>query len=333
MSYDKEIYDEVSRLFALKRSRSKNRLRARKQEVYSKLPRIKTIESELSGLGISVARAVLSGSKDVTLLIEGLRQRSLSLRREQELLLASAGFDKNYLFPEVECDTCLDEGYVDGKMCACFKKALGKALYGKLNSRSPLSLASFETFKLSFYPEEKEPGTHVTQRDRMREIFGYCKSYAKDLCPDSPSLYMTGATGLGKTHLSLAIAGAAIEKGMNVLYNSWQNLLSDLEREKFGQSEIDAGGDTMSALLSCDLLILDDVGTEFQNSFGVSALYHVINTRMNAKKPTIISSNLTPKEIRERYGERVMSRLTGEYILLRFAGNDIRQILCSIDAG
>ena len=328
MPYDREIFSEVSRQFAKKRQRAKIEYKNHLQEVYEKVPRIRQIDAELSKTSVEVARSILGGGEDIAATMEGLRQRNLSLQSERESLLVSHGFPRGYLKTQYECEKCEDEGYVDGKMCHCFKSALKKETFDRINAHSHLSLASFDTFRLDYYPDQKDAGANITQRDRMKEILGYCQCYARDVSHRSPSIFMTGSTGLGKTHLSLAIANSAISRGMNVVYNSWQNLLNDIEREKFGYGE-SSPADTMESLISCDLLILDDVGAEFINNFDLSALYNVINSRMNAKKPTIISSNLSPKEIKEKYGERVMSRLTGEYIMLRFAGNDIRQILNS----
>ena len=156
----------------------------------------------------------------------------------------------------------------------------------------------------------------------MREIFEYCRCYADDFGKCSDSLFMHGATGLGKTHLSLAIANVVVEKGFEVIYGSAQNLLSSLEREKFGGGS----GEMEKELLDCDLLIIDDLGSEFSTQFTVACIYNIINTRINLGKPVIISTNLTGEELEAKYTQRITSRIIGSYVSLLFIGKDIRQL-------
>ena len=157
----------------------------------------------------------------------------------------------------------------------------------------------------------------------MSEILEYCKCYAEDFSPDSESLYMHGATGLGKTHLSLAIANVVAEKGFRVIYDSAQNLLSSLEKEKFSYSN---SGEREKEVLECDLLIIDDLGSEFSTQFTTAAVYNIVNTRNNRSKPVIISTNLTDTELEAKYSQRITSRIIGEYVSLLFIGRDIRQL-------
>ena len=158
----------------------------------------------------------------------------------------------------------------------------------------------------------------------MAGNYRYCKNYADNFSLKSPSLILYGATGLGKTHLSLAIAGEVIGKGFGVIYGSAQNLLNRLENEKFGRSGQD--GDTLSLLLECDLLILDDLGAEFSTAFTLSAIYNIINSRMLASLPTIISTNLEPGELDKKYDQRIASRILGSFTPVYFCGRDIRQL-------
>ena len=160
-------------------------------------------------------------------------------------------------------------------------------------------------------------------RKKMEEILHYCEKYADEFSTESKSICMSGQTGVGKTHLSLSIAKVVISKGFNVIYGSSQDLLRDVEREHFGKSNDDK--DALGSLLGCDLLIMDDLGTEFESSFYNSVIYNVINSRLNRGLPTIISTNLSLSELESRYSDRVVSRLM-VYDFLRFVGSDIRQI-------
>jgi DNA replication protein DnaC len=153
-------------------------------------------------------------------------------------------------------------------------------------------------------------------------VLEYCKNYAEDFGTDSESLYLHGATGLGKTHISLAIANTVAEKGYSVIYDTAQNILSSLEREKFGHNN---NGEREKEILECDLLIIDDLGSEFSTQFTVAAIYNIINTRLLSSKPTIISTNLSIDELTDRYTPRVTSRIVGCYTIKQFKGSDIRQ--------
>ena len=178
----------------------------------------------------------------------------------------------------------------------------------------PLKESKFSNFNTDLYPE--------ADRENMREILEFCIGYAQQFSPDSKSLLFFGRTGLGKTHLSLAIASAAIERGYGVIYGSSQNFLNQIQDEAFGRKD----GDSLNAILDCDLLILDDFGTEFTSSYISSAVYNIINTRILRGKPTIINTNLSLSEINSTYGERIFSRIIGNYVIKQFTGKDIRQI-------
>ena len=160
----------------------------------------------------------------------------------------------------------------------------------------------------------------------MKEILDFCRDYAADFATDSPSLLLYGATGLGKTHLSLAIASEAVKKGYGVIYGSAQNLMSRLEKEHFSSGRNSEYEGSEQALLECDLLIIDDLGAEFSTQFTVAELYNIINTRIMSRLPVIISTNLTPDGLEQKYTQRITSRIIGNYITLYLCGKDIRQI-------
>jgi DNA replication protein DnaC len=195
--------------------------------------------------------------------------------------------------------------------------------YSSLCSDFPLERSTFDTFNLGFYSKRADPKTGVVPYTRMEEVLNYCKQYAADFDMHSPSLFLYGETGLGKTHLSLAIAGVVTQKGYGVIYGSAQNLLDRLEREHFK----DVSEGASEAILGCDLLILDDLGAEFSTQFSVATVYNIINTRLLSGKPVIISTNLTVKELEKRYTRRITSRIFGTYTTLAFCGSGVRQML------
>ena len=201
-------------------------------------------------------------------------------------------------------------------MCSCFREALFRAGVARSGLGRLPERQSFDNFSLSYYPDAEE----------MRAVLGYCRRYAEQFSENTcESILLTGATGLGKTHLSTAIGQEVIRRGYDCVYVSAQNLLSDFEFERFGRSYRDDSPDRTEDYFNCDLLIIDDFGTEMGNQFTVASLYNLINSRMNAGKPIIINTNLTSSEIRGRYDDRIASRLFGEFIFFRIRGTDIRQ--------
>jgi DNA replication protein DnaC len=257
--------------------------------------------------------------------IDSLSKKNLEMQEKRKLLLARAGLPEDYLKIKYTCEKCRDTGYVGGWRCECYSDLVRALAFKELCSDAPLEACTFENFKQSYYPKAIDENTGISPQKRMGEILSFCKSYAEDFGTDSPSLLMYGATGLGKTHLSLAIAGRAIGEGYGVIYGSAQNILLKLERERFSRVNENMG-ESEQALLDCDLLVLDDLGAEFSTSFTVSVIYNIINTRLLKGLPTIISTNLGPEELEEKYTQRITSRIIGNYISLLFCGKDIRQI-------
>ena len=246
-----------------------------------------------------------------------------ALQKAIRSTLVENGYPENYLDTPYTCKKCEDTGFVGGYACECRIQILKDIAKDSLASVSPSANCTFSNFNLDFYPLPADNTTGVSPRKRMSEIFEYCKCYAEDFGTDSESLYLHGATGLGKTHLSLAIANTVAENGFRVIYDSAQNILSSLEREKFSHNN---SGEREKEILDCDLLIIDDLGSEFSTQFTVAAVYNIINTRLNRSKPVIISTNLTKNELEAKYTQRVTSRIIGGYTSLLFLGKDIRQI-------
>ncbi|WP_242846294.1 ATP-binding protein [Anaeromassilibacillus senegalensis] len=319
LGYSKEVYLAASAALSEQKSRAEAHAERHRTELYSAFPRAQEIEKELSATAISAAKAVLKGGNTRELLSQ-LKERNQALQQELNGILQKAGLPKDYLEPHYACSQCCDTGYIDGRTCSCLKKLLRSEAYKSLNTLTPLSLCTFETFDLRYYSSEPDSSGR-SERGMMARVLDICMTYAENVSAGSSNLIMMGGTGLGKTHLSLAIANAAIEKGFGVVYGSVNNMIAKLEREHFGREQDLSTG---QLLLDCDLLILDDLGTEFRTAFAVSEIYNIVNTRQMAQRPTIISTNLTMKEIEERYTERFASRILGGYVRLPFTGKDVR---------
>lgn len=295
----------------------------RKSDFYKKVKRAYEIENLLSKTAVHVAKVVLSGGNTKEMLHD-LKNKNLELQNELKSLLISNNLPANYLEVKYKCSHCKDTGYVDGIMCSCLKKLIKKITYDNLNKLSPLSLSKFETFNTNYYPDSSTRDG-VNARLHMEKIFYFCQQYANTFNKYSENLFMQGATGLGKTHLSLAIANTVINSGYNVIYTSTPNIISKLEKEHFKNNFKD--DETEKHLIECDLLILDDLGTEFQTNFSNATIYNLINSRIMYQAPTIISTNLSVKEIQSAYSKRLVSRIMGDYKRLFFLGNDMRQYL------
>lgn len=325
MGYSKELFEFALSKLSERRGDAKARASMRKAELYTHLPRLREIEAELAGTGMELVRVVMAAGEATAAAVEAVKAKNLRFQEERTALLARAGVAPDSLEPDYFCRLCGDEGYRDGKMCTCMEKLMRDEKLRRLNSTSSLSLSSFKNFRLDYYSNTPETGG-VSPHKRMEEIYGQCVQFAESFSAQSgKNLLLLGATGLGKTHLSLAIAAEVIAKGCEVIYGSVQDLFRQAEGEKFSREG--SRYDTLDSLLECDLLILDDLGAEFVTGFTASTLYNIINTRINHHKSTIISTNLSLKELNNQYADRVVSRLIGSYAVLWFQGQDIRRIM------
>ena len=318
MGYEKSIYDAAYAELERRKETAERTAREKAESFHRECPRALGIKQELAENASGIARAVLSGG-DVRSKLEALKARSLALRNEYRELLAEHKLTETDISPAYTCPQCRDTGFIDGMMCNCLKRLQRSIAYSRLSMNVPLEKSTFETFSLDFY--KSDPAAY----ERMKGILAVCKEYAERFRANSSSLLFKGGTGLGKTHLSLAIANRAIEKGFGVIYDSAQSFAAALEKERFERINSDAPEDTNSRLIACDLLIIDDLGTVTSTNYVVSALYNIINSRMLSSKPTIISTNLSMEELERRYSERFASRVTGYYGKFEFLGSDVRK--------
>ena len=325
MSYSDAVYSKAYNILDSRRSRANLEAEARKTKIYAEIPRVEEIEKELSSCSIKAAKAVFAGS-DARSQLEALAKKSAELREELRTLLTEAGYSEDELEVKFTCSICEDRGTVekDNKTltCQCFKELLRECACAEINSLSPLNLSTFESFSLSYYPDA-DTAEGVNPRRRMAQILNYCKSYANDFSGLSRSILMRGATGLGKTHLSLSIANDLLNKGFSVAYVSAPDILFQLERAHFSY-EYTKEQDLITTLTECDLLIIDDLGTEFATNYTNSQIYNIFNNRILRSKPVIINTNLTIKELENAYTQRFVSRIMGSCDKLDFVGRDIR---------
>lgn len=319
MSFGREIYAQALEELEARRGQAVARATAFRERMIREIPRLGEIEKAMAQSSPQVVRAILDGG-DVERLVERIKTENLALQEEMAHLLRQHGETAVNFEPQYTCSACGDTGVVNGKRCSCLEALLRECSSRSLSELSGMRPTSFDEFDLTVYSNRPDGRTGISPRARMREVFSYCVQYAEEFDGQDNSLLLTGPTGVGKTHLSLAIAGAVMAKGYSVVYGPVQKLLHRLEKEHFGRAE----GNSEDVMVGCDLLILDDVGTEFSGSFYTSALYNIINERMLEGKPTIISTNFNAKELADRYGNAIASRITGTFHPLMCAGADIR---------
>lgn len=321
MRYNQEIYRKAEKELENRRENAKALASLHKEQVKEKCPELTVIEEQMKA-AVTDATALLGKRENVEQALNILQRQNLQAQKDREELLRLSDFPANYLEPQYECPLCDDKGYTEGRYCSCHIDLLRKYAYEELSKTAPLAKCTFDNFDLNFYPIEKDPDTGVRTRDWMKSVLSYCTNYAETFSFDSNNVHLCGRTGLGKTHLSLAIANVVTQKGYNVIYVSAPNMLRRLEKEHFSRYSDETSEDFY---LDCDLLIIDDLGTEFKTLFSESALYSIINLRLLSGSPVIINSNLSVDELDERYGERLASRI-GSYDLVTFRGSDVRQL-------
>ncbi len=323
MSFSNETAEKVRADFDRKRKAAQESADARKAEIHEKIPQTEEIDRELSATGLKVYECAISGG-DVEKAVASLHENCVRLRGERDRLLTSGGYPADYTDVKYECDKCSDTGYDGLRYCECYHRAMVKEAYLSSGLGGMLASQSFDNFSLDYYGTEKDVGG-VSDRERMQYVLKECRKYADSFgnSDAAENLLFLGGTGLGKTHLSTSIAKKVIEKGYSVIYESSQSILAAYEAEKFSKAK--SGESSVEKYLSCDLLIIDDLGAEFSTQFTQTALYNLLNTRICAGKAMIVSSNLNDgSAIADKYENSITSRLIGNFRSLRFCGSDIR---------
>lgn len=315
------IFNEAMRTVSNRRIRAREENERRYDEINRRIPEIAEINGQLAQTATKILDICQKG-ESIEKRLEALKRQNLEAQALSARLLEAAGYPADYLDMHYTCEKCQDTGYFEGVYCDCLKKLIASLGITRMNENAQLKLSTFDQFSLEYYrgkTDEQGGDCYLTMQDILRA----CRRFAQEFDPkESPSLLFYGRTGLGKTHLSLAIAAEVLQGGHEVIYDSVINLLQQVEREHFGREKSEV--DTLSLLLSVDLLILDDLGTEFDTPFYVSTVYNIINTRLNRGLPTIINTNLDLMSIRRRYEERIVSRLFAVYECMHFIGTDIR---------
>lgn len=325
MAYDGKIMRRALQRFEDDRQERETRFQERRESIFDRQPRLREIDNELRSTMSRIIASALRRGTDPRPAVERLRDENLSLQEKKRDLLTRMGLPEDALEEKPVCSLCGDTGYRGGAVCRCLRTYYAQEQQKELSRMLDLGSQSFDTFSLEWYSDQVIDGQRRSARGHMEErVYNNCAEFAHGFGRRPQNLLLFGAPGLGKTHLSAAIAREVSDKGFSVVYDTAAHVFERFENQKFVREE-EAGSD-VDRILNCDLLILDDLGTEMTTAFVQSALYQIINTRLMEKKSTIISSNLSPEKIAQRYTPQIASRIEGEYQLLPFVGQDIRKL-------
>ena len=318
MGYNRADYVKIKKEYESKYLKARQDADNRRFELYAAIPEVKDRDNVLSGTGREIMGIIVSGKEGTQEKIDILKSRNQSLIEKRGAMLRAKGYPDDYSDIRYECEKCLDSGFVDHKMCECMKKQLVLAGYESSGLGGLIRTQSFDNFSLEYY---KSGGANY---ENMELFVGALRRYAESFSADTYRNYLLiGGTGLGKTHISTAVARKVIDRGYDVFYVTAVSMLGDFEKKRFERGEGEEVD--LDRYYSADLLIIDDLGTEVVNQFTLSCLYDVINTRINNRKSTFINTNLSRKDIEAKYSERITSRLFGEYYPILFSGTDIRR--------
>ena len=314
-----ELYQAALRTVSARRQRAKAAAQDARAQAEAAVPELRAAEDALRACGV---RCALAGARGA-----GRAEAAAALaeaRQKRDALLAASGRSPRALEPKFTCPLCQDTGVAQGKTCQCVRREMQRLRREEIEAMSSLSVTRFDTMKLDYYPNTRDPQTGRSVRQYMAELLADLQDYAAAFDLDSENLMFTGNAGLGKTHAALAVAGAALDKGYDVIYISSPDFFSRVETLHFGSDPAGEKDALLETVTGADLLILDDLGTEFNSSFVISTLYSLLNDRLGRRRPTILTTNITDGALLEKlYTEKVASRISA-FVPYRFLGDDIR---------
>ena len=320
MAYSESVVRAARQQLEKRRRDAESSVTAIREDLCRQHPRLREIEREMAAAIPELTHAILARNPEA---VTHIQDKNLALQKEMADILRTAGYDRDNFEPRYTCSRCSDTGFVNGVVCDCYRQLLKEEACRSLSGLSAMRLTDFGSMRLDYYDTAVDSKLGVSPRQHMADIITYCREYTENFTPGCDSLLLQGATGIGKTHLCLAIARGVTEKGFGVVYGSVQPLIRQLEAEHFGRSQ----GDSEGQLTGCDLLVLDDLGMEFDTPFGRSCIYNILNARLLEGKPTVVSTNLSFAALKERYGDQIASRISGGFVPLLCVGKDIRQII------
>ena len=321
MKLNNSQYDTIMRMYDAKQSHARAVLNSRYEEISVRIPEYDELRKETASIAAEAARAAIRGDMSKR---DKLSKKLDSINEEKHIRLTSAGYPQDYLDLHYDCPLCKDTGFVNGSKCRCFQQAAIDLLYNQSNIKKILLLENFSNFNYDWYSEDYiDPVSGISALENIVNVTKNVNSFLSDF-PSGDNLLFYGDTGVGKTFLTHCIASELLGKGYSVLYLSAIDLFDLFSKYAFDNDSEADYRDVFSQILDCELLIIDDLGTELVNSFTNSRLFYCINERILAGQSTIISTNLSLEELMNTYSERIFSRLTMSYQIFKIFGDDIR---------
>lgn len=322
----KNMIKQTTLKYEKKRDRNERDRRRRTEEVYKKIPAIKGLDEEMRKTGLEMSKAIIANPDNYEVTIKEAKERIEKLKMEKAYLLTESNIELDYMDLKYECSKCEDTGYIDGiNRCNCLKQELVSQAYMMSNLEHVLEKENFKNFNINIFKDKPFEDEVMTPRENMLDILGISEAFINDFdSPNGDNLLFYGTTGLGKTFLCNCIAKALLDKNKIVIYQTAFTILDILEERRFGKGDKELSNYQYELLFDADLLIIDDLGTEVSNTFTNAEIFNIVNTRLLRSKKTIISTNLTPKEISDIYTDRVFSRIFDKFNPLKFYGNDLR---------
>lgn len=326
MALNNSQYNIIMRIYDKRQQANRHNRERRIEEVYSAVPRIREIDASISSVAVSRAKELLFGGCETARSLQ-LSESMQQLIQEKNDLLEANGFSPDYMEPVYDCNACKDTGYIGDEKCRCFKQAVIDMLYTQSNLKQILCRENFDTFSFSYYNDDiPNPVNNLTPYQNIRKVYSLCREFIDNFDTSFQNILFYGDTGTGKTFLSNCIANELLQRSKSVIYLTAISLFDLFSKQAFSNDadDIITSKDLEQYLFDCDLLIIDDLGTESPNSFTNSKLFYCLNERFLREKSTIISTNLSLEMINSLYSERIYSRLVSNYTLLKLFGDDIR---------
>ena len=322
MALSNSQYQAIMRIYNQRQFQNKREQDERTKEIFARIPQVEALTDEITATMAQAARCMVMGDPAGA---AKLKNEAAMLKEQKAMYMERHGYPADYMEMKYRCPDCRDTGYKDGKKCHCFKRIEIEILYDQSNIREVLSRENFDTLSMEYYDRERvDEKTGMTVLEYMTMVIEECKEYVERFGEEKGSILFTGSTGCGKTFLSNCIARELIQRGFSVVYLTATDMFDVLSESRFGNRDEEEARDRAAYILDCDLLIIDDLGTEMINTFTASQLFYCVNERLNRKKGTIISTNLALNRMQDEFTERVTSRIMSQYKIFPLLGEDLR---------